>query len=116
MWGVSWPDYAPVDSILAIAHTRKNEELYDTYVKKHKEHLELKDYLYEIYVKKEDTNNLLSYIDLVQNAEEIHCINSSLFHLIDSLPNTTNQLYYHNIRKHSCHFEISYKWSTIQYV
>ena len=29
MWGVSWPDYAPVDSILAVAHTRKNEELYE---------------------------------------------------------------------------------------
>jgi hypothetical protein len=69
-----------------------------------------------ISVKKEDTKNLLCYIDLIQNAEEIHCINSSLFHLIDSLPNITNHLYYHNIRKHPCNFQISHKWSTIQYV
>lgn len=64
---------------------------------------------------KQDGNNLLSYIQIIQKAEEIHCINSSLFHLIDSLPCTTNKLYYHDIRSHPCHFDISYKWRIINY-
>jgi hypothetical protein len=65
------------------------------------------------YVKKIDTNNLLGYINLITKAEEIHCINSSLFHLIDSLPCITNKLYYYNVRNHPCSFDVSYKWTRI---
>lgn len=64
---------------------------------------------------KQDGNNLLSYIQIIQAAEEIHCINSSLFHLIDSLPCTTNKMYYHNVRSHPCNFQVSYKWEIINY-
>jgi hypothetical protein len=67
------------------------------------------------YVKKTDTDNLLGYLRLITMAEEIHCINSSLFHLIDSIPSITNKLYYHNIRHHPCTFEISNKWSIVNY-
>jgi hypothetical protein len=67
------------------------------------------------YVKKTDTDNLLGYLRLITMAEEIHCINSSLFHLIDSIPTITNKLYYHNIRYHPYTFEISNKWSIINY-
>jgi hypothetical protein len=88
-------------------HNQSSDGLFD---------LTLQSDLPKIYVKKEDTNNLLSYIDLIQNAEEIHCINSSLFHLIDSIPNITNNLYYHNVRKHPCHFQVSPKWSIVEYV
>jgi hypothetical protein len=77
--------------------------------------LNVQSNLYRIVVKKEDTNNLLCYLDLIEKAEEIHCINSSLFHLIDSLPSITNKLFYHNIRQHPCNFEISKKWSIIHY-
>lgn len=75
--------------------------------------LNIESSLFRFVAKKEDTNNLLSYIDIIQNAEEIHCINSSLFHLIDSLPCITNKMYYHNVRSHPCNFEISYKWTII---
>lgn len=78
--------------------------------------LNIETKLSTVFVKKEDTNNLLCYIDLIQNANEIHCINSSLFHLIDSIPNITNNLYYHNVRKHPCNFQVSPKWSIIEYV
>lgn len=66
-------------------------------------------------VNKTDTNNLLSYINMIQNAAEIHCINSSLFHLIDSLSCITSKLFYHDIRNHPCSFTISPKWNIIQY-
>jgi hypothetical protein len=69
MWGVSWPDYAPVNSILAVAHTRKNEELYDTYIKKHKEYQEQKDYLYEIYVKKAHENIIRMEVSMVNTID-----------------------------------------------
>jgi len=69
MWGVSWPDYAPVDSILAVAHARKNEELYDTHVKKHKEHLEQKEELFEIYVKKAHENTIRMEIFMINTID-----------------------------------------------
>lgn len=77
--------------------------------------LNIISHLPRIIAKKEDTNNLLCYLDLIENADEIHCINSSLFHLIDSLPGITNKLFYHNVRQHPCDFEISKKWNIVQY-
>ena len=46
------------------------------------------------------TDNLLDYVDLIINAKEIHCVNSSFFCLVDSLFSKTKaKLVYHNIRK-----------------
>ena len=69
MWGVSWPDYAPVESILAVAHTRKNEALYDTYIANHKEHLAQKEYLYEIYVKKAHENIIRIEVSMINTID-----------------------------------------------
>lgn len=81
----------------------------------HKYYLNIESKLTRYVVNQKDTDNLLSYIGLIQNATEIHCINSSLFHLIDSLSCLTNKLFYHNIRNHPCSFTISPKWNIIQY-
>lgn len=67
------------------------------------------------YINKQDGYHLLSYIDVIINAEEIHCIDSSIFHLIDSIPNITNKLYFHNIRNFPTHFNKSVKWETVLY-
>jgi hypothetical protein len=67
------------------------------------------------YMDKQEGYHLLSYIDIITNAEEIHCIDSSIFHLIDSIPNITNKLYFHNIRKPLTYFNKSIKWETISY-
>lgn len=75
--------------------------------------LNIESPLHQFIASKNDGNNLLSYIQIIQEAEEIHCINSSLFHLIDSLPCVTNKLYYHNVRPHPCNFQISYKWEIV---
>jgi hypothetical protein len=62
-----------------------------------------------------DTNpygSILNYRKLALNATEIHCINSSVFHFIDSL-DVKSKLVYHDVRKRD--FLISDKWQVIEY-
>lgn len=48
------------------------------------------------------TRNLLHYVKLIQNAQEIHCVNSSFFCLVDSIHTSTNaKLYFHDVRASS---------------
>lgn len=56
--------------------------------------------------------NLLSYRKLIQNAKEVHCVNSSVFHLVDGI-NPEAKLVYHDIR--SLDFKLDDKWSVIEY-
>lgn len=44
------------------------------------------------------TNNMMQYLDLIKNAEEIHCIPSSFHCLVDSIP-TNAKLFFHDIRE-----------------
>lgn len=67
-----------------------------------------------VEIKKETDpyGNLLSYRKLIQNASEIHCINSSVFHLVDGI-DPKAKLVYHDIRPKD--FKIEEKWSVIEY-
>lgn len=52
-----------------------------------------------IEIKKGPTNNVLSYMKLIENAKEIHCVNSGFFHLVDSIcTKIPAKLFYHDIR------------------
>ena len=57
-------------------------------------------------------NNLFLYEELIKNATEIHCINSSFAHLVDRL-NTTGKLIYHEILGSRLKFKK--EWSYINY-
>jgi hypothetical protein len=57
--------------------------------------------------------NLLSYRKLIKNANEIHCVNSSVFHLVDSI-GPTSKLIYHDVRTLDFKIDTS-KWSIIKY-
>jgi hypothetical protein len=46
------PSYANVDGILADVHARKNEERWDEYNKQLTEKIQLRDYLYDVYLKR----------------------------------------------------------------
>jgi len=55
--GIRWfpivpPSYDNVDGILADVHARKNEERWDEYNKQLTEKIHLRDYLYDVYLKK----------------------------------------------------------------
>jgi hypothetical protein len=46
----------------------------------------------------EITNNMMQYVKLIQNAQEIHCVPSSFHCLVDSMP-TSAKLFFHDIRE-----------------
>ena len=86
----------------------------------HNEHssgfVELKDINDEnnIFVTRDSDpyNNLFLYEELIKNATEIHCINSSFAHLVDRF-NTTGKLIYHEILGSRLKFKK--EWSYINY-
>ena len=48
------------------------------------------------------TNNMLDFVKLIENAEEIHCVNSSFFCLVDCIHKLTKaRLFFHDIRADS---------------
>lgn len=51
--------------------------------------------LQRIYVTPEHTDNIFDYGVLIEGAYEIHCVDSSFKHLVDSLP-TNGKLFYHD--------------------
>lgn len=78
--------------------------------------LNIKTDLKIVKIEKGLSDNLFSFIDIIKNAKEIHCINSSVFHLIDSLPDITEKLFYHDIRRtDDSEFKVSDKWKIINY-
>jgi hypothetical protein len=60
-------------------------------------------HLKKIFVQPGITSNLLDWLELAYHAEEIHCIPSSFFHLVDSvLDKVKAKLYYHDTRRKTC--------------
>ncbi|MGV8137966.1 MAG: hypothetical protein AB2L20_22375 [Mangrovibacterium sp.] len=69
-----------------------------------------------VYITKEACPNLLSFLPVLQNAEEIHCIDSAVFHLADGLTNITSKLYFHDVRDTGeCKMKLPKKWKRISY-
>lgn len=66
----------------------------------------------EVSKENDPYGNLLNYVKLIKNAKEIHCINSSFFHLVDSIE-TKAKLFYHDTRKRD--FKILDKWRIVTY-
>ena len=62
--------------------------------------------------KSDKFNNIFFYKTLIENAKEIHCINSSFLHLVERIPTNSN-LIYHHIRKSK--FKLHEKWKVIKY-
>ena len=60
------------------------------------------------------TEPIFAYIDLIKEATEIHCINSSVYHLIDSMADISYpQLFFHDVRRTSVPCKISKKWTIV---
>lgn len=70
--------------------------------------------LLQIEVLKE-TDTIFDYIKLIINAKEIHCIDSSFIHLVDSFE-LDNKLFYHktvNYRGWTSEYELKNQWKII---
>ena len=54
----------------------------------------------KIYIEKETDlyKNIFLYLKVIENAEEIHCLDSSFLHLVERV-NTNANLFFHNIKK-----------------
>ena len=66
------------------------------------------------------TDNMMQYVKLIENAEEIHCVASSFHCLVDSLHKKTNaRLYFHDIRNDAImkinSYENDYRWIIVNY-
>ena len=73
-----------------------------------------------IDVKPEYTSNILDYKILIENAQEIHCVPSSFYTLVDSMHKETHaELYYHDIRSsliNQCNcWANDFRWNVISY-
>lgn len=66
------------------------------------------------YLEKDLTDCLLNWKDVIMNAAEIHCIDSSVIHLVDSLNLKASKLYYHDVNRGS-KFHVINNWLTVNY-
>ncbi len=62
--------------------------------------LQIDDSLPTIYIEKDSDifNNIFLYAKLIEGAQEIHCIDSSILHLVERVP-TKASLFFHPIKK-----------------
>ena len=88
-----------------LVHRESSSRKYNLQIKSHIP-------IVEIDARKDPFGNLLNYRKLIQKAYEIHCINSSVFHFVDSIE-TKAKLFYHDVRKRD--FKIESKWNIINY-
>ena len=63
------PSYANVDGILADVRARKNEEKWKDYNKQLTEKIQLRDYQYEIYVKKAHENIIRMEVSMINTID-----------------------------------------------
>ena len=61
------------------------------------------------------TNDMMQFVDLIKNAQEIHCVPSSFFCLVDSIFDQTNaMLFYHDIRAETV-MQVNSKWNNYKW-
>lgn len=61
------------------------------------------------------TNNMMQYVKLIEHAEEIHCVSSSFFNLVDSMNNVTKaKLFFHDARI-TCRMSLHKRWTRVTY-
>jgi len=68
-----------------------------------------------IFVTKSKNRNIFAYTKLIEEATEIHCIDSAFIHLVDSYDLKNTKLFYHNIRKADVYFTFNNSWEVVNY-
>jgi plasmid rolling circle replication initiator protein Rep len=66
-------------------------------------------------IKNDTTESIFNMIGIMENASEIHCMESSIRCLIDHLPNINCPLHLHKIRDHGLVSTTKSKWISIEY-
>ncbi len=103
------PNYIQEKNKLLESHLKEYYKCTDNYIIQHSEgstvtiaddYLKIDSQLPKILIEKKSDifQNLLYYLDVIKNAKEVHCINSSVFTLVDRIP-THGDLFFHNVSK-----------------
>ena len=58
--------------------------------------------------------SIFDWLGVIENAKEIHCVNSSFIHLINSY-NFNNKKYYHTINQNGLGFSLKGDWEIVNY-
>ena len=74
--------------------------------------LDIKTDLPIYYVESGLTETILDWADVIKNAKEIHCIDSSIIHLVDSLELSAEKLYYHDVGRPGLFHRIN-EWTLV---
>ena len=90
-----------------LIHNRSSQKTYDLSIKTNNTNRQ--------YVKILQGHHMLDYLDMVSLADEIHCIDSSFFHLVDSIPNLNGDLFFHDVRKNIISFQKTKRWNIKTY-
>lgn len=61
-----------------------------------------------------DSQNIFDYVWMIQNAQEVHVINSSFLILADSLMLSTDKLYFHRYPRPTAHPTLRHPWKMIE--
>jgi hypothetical protein len=78
--------------------------------------LKINSSLPQIYVASE-SESILDWIEVIKNADEIHCVDSSFIHLCDSLDIKSKKLFYHDVGKApETYFNLQHSWSRLSYL
>tara|TARA_B100001121_G_C18512277_1_gene537259 strand:- start:1 stop:771 length:771 start_codon:yes stop_codon:yes gene_type:complete len=88
-----------------IVHSQASNKTYD---------LKISNNLPTIFVDKESDifGNMFYYNKTIENASEVHCLNSSFCHFVDRIQ-SKNNLYYHDIR--GSKLQLKRNWKVINY-
>lgn len=77
--------------------------------------LQIGSELQRIHIEKEQTRNLFDYCRLIENADEIHCIDSSFVHLVESIGTTAN-CHFHAVKDEGYNeFARRLDWKRVSY-
>jgi hypothetical protein len=80
--------------------------------------LNIESNYHHMYVVDGLTDNMLCYLNAIYGAKEIHCVNSSFFHLVDSISDINGKLYYYDVRNtDATRFNMDeLKWNKVKYL
>jgi len=65
--------------------------------------------------KMKSEKSMFDWIGVIERATEIHCIDSSFIHLVNSVDSVTDRLFYHLVKWNKMHIRFRKNWSLVQY-
>lgn len=59
--------------------------------------------------------SIFDWIGIIERATEIHCVDSSFIHLVNSVSDVTDSLFYHRIKQSKMQIRFRKQWNVVEY-